>query len=670
MAKEKSLMDRMMDLFFKLPKVNKSYKINDFEFLQYENNAIGFKQNDHLYTKFFSEARVDSNRYISTKTAKLKKTVFKDDELRFIYEENDIRLTQIIDNKLDKEVFTIRVMLEDETGKEIKSNYIRVLDYQYPDRECDPLFLSLDQKMLLIPYDNDMWVRYESTPLRPGRTSYELTCIYNEDSLNGMLIGAIDFDNFKNAIKCSDHDARVYYALSGIADDGTHDIKEHGFISGKIVESSRFVCGFFNDIRDALELYGKLAIKNKHKLVWNKEVPFGWNSYSAGCMTLEQWEEAGKFLHDDVKNFESGNGITFINLDANFMLNKTKMKKIVDNLHKLGQKAGNYLSPALGMEDLEFINPIRGTKGAKYKDIIMKNEDGSLYSKIDGGKPVDVTSEIFIKNLEIQVDNLVEMGFDYIKVDFTSHAGVEGKRANKDITTGRQALTFFYNKLNELLDPKRIGREVFLDFSISPLLPGGYAHARRASCDAFGHHEDVRYVLNALNYGWWQSGTLYEFNDPDHTVLYKSRMDNRDITDFNSAKSRYNASIISGTVMLLSDNYGPYGKEDDIKEARRRTIEIANNKRINELATFRKAFRPAYIKSDTTNIYYLNHDERSFIAIFNFKNIKETYSIEANYLGFKNKGILYDLRYDKKEEYNKEISVTLEPYDSVIYEVL
>jgi len=669
MEKEKSLMDKMMDMFFKLPKVSKTIKLNKFDFNLYENNAVGFVQNGVLYHKFFSEAKTKDNRYISTKTAKLKKFILNNDIINVIFEENGIRLTQIIDNLLNEDVFTIKVRIENVDGNMIESNYIRVLDFSYPDKECDSLFLSLDQKMLLMPYDNDMWVRYESTPLRPGRTSYELTCIYDEDSLRGMLVGAIDFDNFKNAIRCSDHDARVYYAFSGCADDGTHDIVPHGYISGEYVESSRFVCGFFSDIRDSLELYGRLAINNKEKMVWNNETPFGWNSYSAGCMTLEQWEEAGKFLHDECINFSDLHNATYINLDANFMLNKTKMKKIVDELHKKGQKAGNYLAPAVGMEGLEFINPLKGSKGYKYKDIIMKFPDGMLYPKIDGGKPVDVTHPAFIKNLEYHINEIVDMGFDYLKVDFTSHAGVEGIRYDKSITTGRQALYFFYRTLKNLIDPKKIGREIFLDFSISPLLPGGFSHARRSSCDAFGHHEDVRYVLNALNYGWWQSGTLYSLNDPDHTVLYKSKMDNRDITDYNSAKSRYNASLISGTVMLLSDNYGPYGKKEEIDEARRRTKEIVNNKALNEIALFKKPFRPAFIKSDTTNVYYLKHDERMFVAIFNFKNSKEEYSVNANYLGFPSSGNILDLRTNESSSYNKDIKVLLEPYDSIILEV-
>ncbi len=670
MAKEKSLMDKLMDLFFKIPKCIKKVKLNRITFNLYENNAVGYEVDEKLITKFFTYVKLNDNRVFNSQTAKVKSYTSVDDSLFITYEENDILVKQIFKTFINATYFITNLEISDKLNNNIETNYIRVLDFAYPDVECNSLFLSLDQKMILTPYDNDMWVKYESTPLRPGRTSYEVTCIYNEDTLNGMLIGALDFDHFKNGIKCSDHDARCYYTLSGIADDGTHDIYPHGYISGKTISSPRFVCGYYNDIREALEEYGLLAMEGKYKNTWNGESIFGWNSYAAGCMTLEQWEEASNFISNNIYNFCDNNNVIYTNLDANFMLNKNKMKKIVDDMHKKGLKCGNYLSPALGMENMEFINPIKGTSGAKYKDIIMKKEDGSLYPKIDGGKPIDVTNPIFIKNLELQVKEILELGFDYIKVDFTSHAGVEGERFNKDIKTGREALYFFYESLNNFVNKYKGNKEIFIDFSISPLLPGGFSHARRCCCDAFGHHEDVKYVLNALNFGWWQNGSLYEFNDPDHTVLYESKMDRRDSTSFNEAKSRFNASIISGTVMLLSDNYGPFGNETKINNAKSRALDIANCNKINELASFKKAFRPYYLKSDTCNIYYLNYNNRNFIAVFNFNDYKNTFIINPYLVNVKDNGKLLDLRTDLETIYNKEINITLDAYDSVIYEVL
>ena len=63
------------------------------------------------------------------------------------------------------------------------------------------------------------------------------------------------------------------------------------------------------------------------------------------------------------------------------------------------------------------------------------------------------------------------------------------------------ALNYAYSVLSEKID--RAGREIFVSLSIAPLFPTFLGHSRRCCCDAFGHHEDVRYVLNALNFAWW-----------------------------------------------------------------------------------------------------------------------------------------------------------------------
>lgn len=674
MAKEKSMLEKMMELFFKLPKVVKSFEYSRIGFKVYDNNSIAYLLDGKVITKFFSKGSVKDGRIIDTRTAKIKKmNVSEADNLyaiTILYEENSLSLSQVFEIKKNVCYFKASITIKDLMNDVTSSNYLAPLDFAYPDKECNPLFLSLDQKMMLVPYDNDMWVRYESTPLRPGRTSYELTSIYNEETNEGLIIGSIDYDNFKNAIICSRQDARCYTAFSGVADSGTHDVVPHGYVSGKSVRSSHFICGWYQDIRKGLMEFGGVSMEGKFAFKWNGSSPFGWNSYSAGCMTLEEWKEAGDYLYNNVPNFSDKDKVTYINLDANFMLNEKKMKKIVDELHARGQKVGNYMAPMGAIEMMSMIWPLKGFKGYSYKDIIMKDKEGNLYPKIDSSKPVDITHPAAEANVRETIKHIVELGFDYLKIDFTAHASVEGERYDKTCTTGRQALMRFYKIIEEELDPKKIGRDIFVDLSIAPLFPGGYGHARRSCCDAFGHHEDVRYVLNALNYGFWQSGSLYCYNDPDHTVLYKSQVDGREASDYYSAKSRYNASLISGTVMLLSDKFGPFGKEDEIKEARERVLKIANDNELNEVGRIGKPFIPVCIKSDTTNIYFLVDNGKHYVAIFNFENKKQTISIDASKVDCMNEGSIYNLNTKEKYPYIGLIKVNLEAYDSAILEVI
>ena len=97
------------------------------------------------------------------------------------------------------------------------------------------------------------------------------------------------------------------------------------------------------------------------------------------------------------------------------------------------------------------------------------------------------------------IRHLIDLGVDYIKIDFLSHA--VWKRPLQPRVTGRMALNYAYSVLSEEID--RAGREIFVSLSIAPLFPTFLGHSRRCCCDAFGHHEDVRYVLNALNFAWW-----------------------------------------------------------------------------------------------------------------------------------------------------------------------
>ena len=58
------------------------------------------------------------------------------------------------------------------------------------------------------------------------------------------------------------------------------------------------------------------------------------------------------------------------------------------------------------------------------------------------------------------------------------------------------------NRVYSIIDEEiaKCGKEIFISLSIAPLFPYFLGHARRCCCDSFGHYDDVRYVLNALNF--------------------------------------------------------------------------------------------------------------------------------------------------------------------------
>ncbi len=644
------------------PKVIKTITYSKISLDFYDNNAIMFKLDNKAIDWFYSLAKT-KKQTIDTRSAKRTSIQVKKDRNKALidvfYKQKDLKLIQHFEIEKNKNYFTIQLIIQ--SDKTIESNYLVPLDFIYPLNICNELFLSLEEKILLVPYDNDMWIKYEATYLRPGRTSYDVTAIFDDKNNNGLIIGALDFDTWKNAIKCSAYDARAFYALSGIADENTHDHLEHGYLKAKQIKSSRFICGFYNDVRLGLQEYSKLCVNPNGIYKWKHGVPFGWNSYSALTLEtkIENVRSAADFIYQ-LDNFKTKNNHTYINFDAVINIKEKDIKKLIDDLHARNQKVGWYMNPLSHLSIQDKI-PLLGSKNKTRKDILLKNIDGTNYPKIDDKYPIDITIPEAEKDFRLYLRWFVDMGFDYIKLDFLSHGALEGKYHNKNIKTGRQALMYFYNIVKEELDPRKINKEIFISSSIDPLFPNGYSHSRRSSCDAFGHIEDVRYVLNSLTYSYWTNNTLYQFNDPDHTVLYHSLVDQRSTTSLAEARSRYNASVISGTVMLLSDDYGPNNTSIS-KNAKTRALKLANNKQLNELARLNIAFTPITL-TNTSNVFYT----KNYFAVFNYEDKDIVIEIDPKDIKFKKQGTLLNLNNNKTLKYKDKIKIKLNKHDSYIF---
>lgn len=409
-----------------------------------------------------------------------------------------------------------QIFLHDEQ-QETKTREMIPFATPYPDGEGKELFLSLDQKMLLAPYDNDMWQRYESSVPACGRKSYDVTAIYDENSLEGLILGALDFDVWKNAICWDSHDARSLKAFCGAADEGTHDVCPHAPVCGDWVSSARFVFFWTQDIRGGLEEYGDLCKALIPLRRW-ENVPFGWNSYSGLGMELKlsHWQEAGAFMREELADYCGREQISYVNLDGAFGLDEEEIKTSVEKMHEMGQKAGWYLNPCNWFPALSMM-PAEGTD-VTMGDLFLRDERGEVLPAADGTVPLDVTHPGWETMVRTQIQRLADLGMDYIKFDFLSHGSVEGAHYRSEYT-GRMALSYAYRIMADALE--KTGRKIFVSLSIAPLFPCFFGNARRCCCDAFGHHEDVRYVLNALNFAWWTNGRLYQFNDPDHIALYQ-----------------------------------------------------------------------------------------------------------------------------------------------------
>ena len=590
-----------------------------------------------LFTLYLGEQPVlsasasaeDDGTVIDTRKAELVSVRSEDCLLELVYEnEAGLRLTECLSVSGNGAAAQCRLSRTD--GSPVRTASMTPLIAHGKGDETPYLWRDLGAKILLVPYDNDMWMRYEAVALRAGRKSYDVTVLFHEESREGLLIGAMDFDVWKNAIACPGMDARILEARcgQGASDEGSHDYAPHGCLEGPEAVSSRFLILYGPDWRSLLETYADTLRAERSPRCWDQGVPFGFNSYAGLAMNLnaENFAASGEFVHDSLMplGFEN-HGATYINLDGGWQrISEEDRLRIRDELHRRGQKAGIYDAPFACFWPLDREIPLM--PGHTFSEIVLRDAQGNPLPRIDRAVPYDVTHPLWLEWTEKKAEQFLAWDYDYLKIDFLSHAGMEGVHVDPSVTTGRQALTYGYRVLERLFDEKKAGRPFFLSLSIAPLFPYGYGNARRFSCDAFGLSEDIEYVLNAQTYSWWTGGRLYQFNDPDHIVLQRSFCMLQDSTE-GEARARYTSAAIAGSVMLLADNYALPG-------AMERTVRIAGNPEVNTIARSGVVFRPADSAGGSASpVYTAEIEGTTYAALFSWKGHEETVCIPLERAG-------------------------------------
>jgi hypothetical protein len=481
--------------------------------------------------------------------------------------------------------------------------------------------------VVFVPFDNDMWVHYNE-PIDPAKDpdSYEVTAIYDNASRKGLVLGSITHDLWRTGVLARNISSKRVAELEiygGATGHWTHDVEPHGLVSGTHIRSPQIMIGYFADWRDGMEAYGRENARVKPPLPWKDGVPFGWNSWAAYLMKIDRkkYDAVADFLHTDLepKGFENHNTV-YVNWDGGW--NEVPEAEIIaapKHLHAQGQKAGIYYTPFSYWSD-DFSKPVEGTDGKyKYSDLLLRDSRGQPLPKVDGAHPLDPTHPGTIERIDWEMARFVAWGYDSVKMDFLNCGSLEGVHYDRAITTGVAAYNFGMQRIENDLSPAKIGRPFFISLSIAPLFPA-YGHSRRISCDAFGRIEDSDYLLNAATYGWWTNGTLYQYNDPDHTVIardtdpYHDQSIKGSVQTLEEARSRVNASVISGTVLLDSDDL-----MDPRIQARAR--ELLTNKAVLDVARAGRSFRPVDADSGihAANVFVRAEGDGSiYVAAFNY----------------------------------------------------
>jgi hypothetical protein len=523
-----------------------------------------------------------------------------------------------------REYVLLEAVIESPDG--VETNYLAPIAAGAQGGTAEVLSLGPagDPRFLFVPFDNDGFIRYRSDRLIGASESCEVTAVFDNTTREGVVTGSVTHDVWKTGIrvKTGGRNGAVidFRVFGGLASKVTRDSQPHGSLAGHHIFSPKIFLGFYADWRDGMEAFGRANGIVAPPLPWDGGPPFGWNSWSAVAdkISYDIYVDASDFVKNNLQNHSfSENGVVYINFDSFWgdNLTDTQIRAAVKHVKANGQHPGAYGGFYSYWDRGNYARPVEGTSGRyTYGQIVLKDRHGRPLPPIDGAEPLDPTHPGTILRSKYQVEQWFDYGFEYVKLDFMGHGAVEGVHHNKDIKTGIQAYNYGMEKFLEFFGSALKDGKFFLSLSIAPVFPGQYAHARRISCDAFGGMDSSEYMLNSLTYGWWLHGPVYTFNDPDHISVYNS-FNRRDPALYNEGLTRYIASVISGGLMLNSDDFRQ-------SEARERARQILTNGALNTLAASGKSFRPVEGNTnDRAADAFVRHDRDEgvlYLAVFNF----------------------------------------------------
>lgn len=632
--------------------VDRIYSDQNFKTESFNNDYIKFDVNNGVYTvgslkngenvdyivnahsEFIINSEIISSDDFKEHTLK-NVTSINSNEKQITFEHKNhptfdgILISDFIYN-LKENYLTIKVTIKAES--EISVNYISALSV-YSDS------LKIDNSVFLkIPFDNDMWGEptfIDQYSLGHTTTSYEVAALIGKDEgASSIVCGSLSHDVWKTGIDINSEDGSIkgFNLYAGAADSGTRDKFSHGYITSTEITSPVMFLSIGEDWREELDLFGSANIKIQAPLESSTDVPFGFNSWgslgtgvSYGDMIAvsnyikeflsESWGEDGAPVYVNIDSFwdyihKNGTG-TNMTLDE-------ALKAFVKTCHDNGQKAGIYYTPfACWLETEEdMVNTFMEGSDYTFYDAALRSPSGmSIYGKLNGGYALDPTHPGTIARIEKQFNYFIDLGFEYIKLDFTTHGALEGDHYLDEVTTGIQAYNYGMSKINEICKGK-----MFVNLSISPVFPYQYADGRRISCDAFASIDNTKHVLSYVDACFWQR-KLYSFPDPDHLVVTG--------VSENVARARVTSGVISGTSFIIGDNLSAIRKGS---EDHKRILKMYGNKDIIAVAKLGAMFKPVSIfRDDGVQMYAHSEDGCTYLAVFNFGEYAECeYAVAAS----------------------------------------
>ena len=484
------------------------------------------------------------------------------------------------------------------------------------------LGITNDNRALVVPFDNDGFVRYNAMPMNNSGTSYEVGAFYDNTTRNGLVVGSVTHDTWKTGIFFvgANNKLNALNVYGGATTPA--DVAPHGFVSGSTVASPTMFVGFGADWRVTMDNYAAANTNFVPRLAWTNGVPFGWNSWGVIQQNISYTDAiavSDYFYVNLMNNNFANRGTVYINLDAfwNDNLTPAQLQSFVNHCHAKGQKSGIYFGPFVyfgsATDATNWV--VEGTTNAyHYSDILLRDANGNFESS-DGGLAMDPTHPGTKQRINYYVNLFTNWGFDFVKLDFLSHGAFEGVHNDPNATTGIQA----YNQGMQYLLNAINGR-MFISESIAPLFPYQYAHSRRIACDAqTSLIGDTEYTMNSVSYGWWLDN-LYQFNDPDLMVFGNG-------ATTNEAQSR----LISGAVTGMMLN----GDDLTVAAGQAAAQKYLTNAAIDDVARAGQSFMPVEGNTGSSAVStFVRQDGATWcLAVFNYGSSSVARTVDLNRAG-------------------------------------
>jgi Alpha galactosidase C-terminal beta sandwich domain len=481
--------------------------------------------------------------------------------------------------------------------------------------------ITNDNRALVVPFDNDGFVRYNAMPINSSSTGYEVAAFYDNTSRNGLVVGSVTHEVWKSGVYFYGANNKLNQMNVFGGATSPWDVMPHGYISGNTISSPTMFIGFGADWRVTMQNFAAANTNFVSRLAWTNGVPFGWNSWGVIQQNINYTDAiaiSDYFYANLIGHNFANHGTVYINLDSYWdNLSSAQLQSFASHCHAHGEKAGIYFGPFVwfGSANDSTNWVVEGTANAyHYSDILLRDGNGNFESS-DGGLALDPTHPGTKQRISYYINEFTNWGFDYVKLDFLSHGTFEGVHNDPNMTTGIQAynqgMQYVFNAIN--------GR-MFISESIAPLFPYQYADSRRIACDAQRSRiSDTEYTMNSVSYGWWLDN-LYQFNDPDVMVFGNG-------ANTNEAQSR----IISGAVT------GVFLNGDDLTTAAGQAAAqiFLTNPAMDDVARIGHTFTPVEgnTGSSAANMFVRQDDNTWSIAVFNYGSSSVNRTVDLSRAG-------------------------------------